>query len=173
MFVDFAVNKTGDILFTENNINYKPLNIKFNISKTISQKISFNIEEDSEDIHNSKDYLKVSFLIEKDSNTVPNLIYKDKDALAQLISLQLKDVLGELPYRIDNGSKLCLFKHENITPEILNYMKIYLESFLKKYLQNPNVTITPIIDYSNGYKQTVEIFIKNNNDLILQYKVER
>lgn len=173
MFVDFAINKTGDLLFSENNTNHSPLNIKFNISKTKNQKISFYIEEDLSNNDESKNSLKVSFLIEKNTNAFSALVHKDKEELTQLISLQLKDVLGELDYSKNNGSKLCLFKHENINDETIKYMKIYLESFLTKYLQNPQVKITPLIDYDNGYKQTVNISIKNNNDFILQHKMER
>jgi hypothetical protein len=57
-YVDFAINDTGDLLFAKRDDKYTSLSIKFNISKTKVQKISFLTEESDSTIHHSDNYLK-------------------------------------------------------------------------------------------------------------------
>lgn len=171
-YVDFAINDTGDLIFTERNDKYKSLNIKFNLSQTKAQRISFLTSESDSIVHSSDNYLKISFKIEDVENKMTSISYKDTDALVQLIAVQLKGTLGELPYRTDDGSELSTYKHQNINDTTLNNLKDYLESFLATYIYNPSVTVTPYIDYSNGYVQTVKIYIYSNSNFILDYVVE-
>lgn len=172
MYVDFAINSTGDLLFTKSDDNYKPLNIKFNISNTKVQKIMFSTNSNNEVKHQSDNYLKISFLLENIKNKSTAFNYKDKDALTQLITLQLKTPLGELPYRTEDGSKLILFKHQNINENVLDELQVYMQSFLSSYILDPVVIAKPIIDYTNGYKQTIELYVYDKNNLLLQYKIE-
>jgi hypothetical protein len=171
-YVDFAINDSGDLLFSKRDDKYKSLNIKFNISKTKVQKISFLTTTDGEVHHKSDNYLQLSFTIEDVDNKTTSIVYKDDTSLAQLISLQLKDTLGELSYRTDDGSKLSLYKHQNINKDTLRALESYLQTFLADYLYNPIVKATPVISYTNGYKQAVELFIYNDSNLLLQYKIE-
>jgi hypothetical protein len=172
MFVDFAVNNSGDLIFAKKDDKYKSLCLKFNLTKTKTQKISF-LTSDSTDVeHSSDNYLKLSFTIQNNDFKTTDVVFKDKEALIQLISLQLKTTEGELPYRTTDGSKLTTFRHQNINTRTLRNLESYLKTFLADYIYNPSVTATPVIDYNNGYKQAVELYIYSNNNLLLQYNVE-
>lgn len=172
MYVDFAVNNNGDIMFSECNTDYSTLNLKFTLSNTKTQKITFAIDKVQEVGHLSDDYMKISFMLKNNDKTFSTMVYKGDEALAQLIALQLKSTLGELLYRTDDGSKLSLFKHENINPTTLSILETYLTNYLQDYLYNPIVKATPNIDYKNGYKQVVELNIYNDENLLLQYNLE-
>lgn len=171
-YVDFAINDTGDLLFTKRDDKYKPFNIKFNIAKTKVQKISFLTSPFEETHHKSNDYLKVSFIIEDIENKTTSLVYKDTDVLTQLIAIQLNGTVGELPYRTDDGSKLSTYKHQNINKDFLSNLESYLTSFLSGYISSPVVKANANINYNNGYKQAVDIYIYNNSDLLLKHTLE-
>ena len=172
MYVDFAINNTGDLVFAKRDDKYKSLNIKFNLTKTKVQKISF-LTSPSDDVnHGSDNYLKISFMIENVENKTSSVVYKDTTAIAQLIAIQLKGTVGELPYRTDDGSKMSLFKHQNINDKNLRNLESYLETFLADYIFNPSVTAKPVLNFTNGYKQEVELYVYSNNNLVLQYKIE-
>lgn len=172
MYVDFAVNDTGDLIFEKQNSNYSSLSIKFNISDTKAQKIILNIEE-SEELPYIDNRLSVTFKIEDKKPSDTAAIYKDDVSTAQLIALKLKTTLGELPLRKEFGSKLSMFKHQNINDKTLRQIENIVESAVSDMIYNPTVVASPIIDTTNGYKQTIKIEIYNNNNLLLQYKVER
>jgi phage baseplate assembly protein W len=171
-YADFAINETGDLLFMNRNDKYTALKIKFNISQTKAQKISFLTEESNNILHNSDNYLKIMFDIEDAQSKTTILAYKDDDALSQLIAVVLNEAKGELPYRTDEGSELSTYKHKNINSVLLSNLENYLKSFLSSYLNNPSVTAKPNISYTNGYKQVVDIYVYNNNDLLLKYTLE-
>jgi hypothetical protein len=172
MYVDFAINENGDLVFEDSNQNYSHLHLKFNISKNNIQKVSFAIRKGERLIHSSDDYLKVSFFLKGNEQNIITKLYKDDDALIQLIKLQLKDNLGELAYRTEDGSLLNSFKHRNINEETLTELENYLTEFLSSYLFNPIVKVTPNINYINGYKQEILIDIYNNEDHLLSYTLE-
>ena len=48
-----------------------------------------------------------------------------------------------------------------------------MNHFLSNIITNPRVELTPIIDYKNGYKQTVQINIFAGNSFLLEYNIER
>lgn len=171
-YVDFAINDTGDLIFSSRNQSYTSCKIQFNISQTKVQRISFLTSESNTIYHKSDNYLQISFKIEDIEDKLTSVAYKDTDALIQLIAVQLKGTIGELPYRTTDGSKLSTYKHQNINDATLSSLESYLESFLKDYISNPSVTATPYIDYSNGYIQTVKLYIYSGSSLLLDYVLE-
>jgi hypothetical protein len=171
-YVDFAINDTGDLLFAKRDDKYTSLSIKFNISKTKVQKISFLTEESDSTIHHSDNYLKVIFNIENIANKTTAIVCKDNNSIVQLISIVLNESVGELAFRKKEGSELSVFKHKNIDKKTLSNLETYLESFLKDYLNNPSVSAKANINYSNGYKQVIDLYIYNDNDLLLKYTLE-
>lgn len=172
MYIDFKLNDTGDLLFMEKPDSLQPQKISFNLSKTKTQKITFNIYDAEEISHNSNRYLKVQFFINKSKPKIIAVTCNDKDEKIQLISLKLKTCLGDLPQRIDFGSKLSLYKHENINSKSLKSLETYLKSILDNDIDALSIQVNPIIDYENGYKQTVQIDIFSNEELLLNYKIE-
>lgn len=172
MYIDFKLNDTGDLLFMEKSDTLQHQKISFNLSKTKSQKITFNIYDSKEVFHNSNQYLKAQFIINKNKPKVIALTCNDKEEKIQLITLKLKTCLGDLPQRKDFGSKLSLYKHENINSKLLESLEIYLKSILDNDIAALSIQATPIIDYENGYKQTVQIDIFSNDELLLNYKIE-
>jgi hypothetical protein len=84
----------------------------------------------------------------------------------------LNESVGELAFRKKEGSELSVFKHKNIDKKTLSNLETYLESFLKDYLNNPSVSAKANINYSNGYKQVIDLYIYNDNDLLLKYTLE-
>ena len=172
MYVDFAINENGDLIFIDSNTSYSPLHFKFNITKTNTQKISFAIKRSTKVKHHNNNCQKISFLLKNNSQDLSTKLYKDRDALIQLIELQLKDTLGELPLRKEDGSLLSTYKHRNINDETLDSLQTYLTNFLTTYLNNPIVKVTPKITYINGYRQQVIIDIYNNEDYLLSYTLE-
>lgn len=170
MYVDFEIDNNGDLVFEEKkNTSQK---ISFNISNSSSQKVSFSLFNFSTSKHNSNNYLSVEFLIDRLKDKSLSKAVKGENALAQLIELKLKTTLGTLPERIDFGSKMSLFKHKNINEKSLNELKAYLLSLLKNDIPNLSIDVSPYINYSNGYDQTVKIDIYSSNKLLLNYKIE-
>ena len=173
MIVDLLLSETGDLLFSEQSEESKPQKISFNISKTKAQKVSMSFLDVETVKHSSNNYLKVNFFI---NNNKPKMIANtniDTDADILLIALKLKTALGELPERQDFGSKMAMFKHNNITAVNLKTLEIYLKQLLKEDIAAVNVKATPIIDFDNGYKQTVKVEIYSDSNLLLDYKIER
>lgn len=173
MLLDLALTNTGDILFQEKDENNQPQKIIFNYSKTCSQKISFNIYDVESTKHDSNNYLKVDFFIDKNNPKSMAVTYSDSEAKAQLITLKLKTCLGELPERSNFGSKLSSFRHQNINDTNLKSLEKYLESILSNDISNVSVKADVYIDYNNGYKQTVNLSIFSDDSILLQYKIER
>lgn len=172
MYVDFEIDDSGDLIFSEKN-NNKPQKFSFNLTKTKTQKIAINFIDFSTVPHNSNNYLKIEFFIDnnKDKN-IANIITND-NALAQLIILKLKTTIGTLPERLKFGSKLSTFKHQNLDDSSLKNLKVYLTAALSNDVPNVSVEVSPFIDYNNCYKQTVNIAVYSSNKLLLEYKVER
>lgn len=173
MIVDLALNDSGDLLFTEKTDDLLPQRIAFNFSDTNTQKVSFAFTDVSEVIHNSNNYLRIEFMINKDESKMKAVIHTEEDALVQLINLKLNTCLGDLPQRLTFGSKLSLFKHENINSSILIQMEKYIQAILSEYIYGIKVKAIPVISYDNGYKQVVEISIYNDSELLLTYDIER
>lgn len=171
MYVDLAINSTGDLLFQEQNSNYKSLKVSFSLSNTKAQKISFNIEDSNKII--SANALRVNFNIENKKPKDSAVIYKDNVAKAQLIALKLKTTLGDLPMRQDFGSKISMFRHQNINNKNLSNLETLVAKTLEGMIYNPKVIATPIIDMQNGYTQIVKLEVYSNNNLLLEYKMER
>lgn len=172
MYVDFQIDDSGDLLFTEKN-NNKPQKVSFNLTHTRTQKIAINLFDCETINHKNNNYLKVEFFIDNDKpKNIANIVTGD-DSLAQLITLKLKTTLGTLPERLTFGSKLSTFKHQNLDDSSLKNLRVYLTSILENDIPNVNVDVQPFIDYNNGYKQTVNIAVYNSNKLLLEYKVER
>lgn len=172
MYADFSMTDTGDILITEDNPN-KELKISFLYSKNKGQKISFYIRGLASEKNIDNRTLKVSFDIFNKTNEIKFKTKKGIEELGQYIYIQLKDTLGEIEEDSEDGSQLSYFIHENINESSLKALKIYLENFLSNIITNPRVELTPIIDYKNGYKQTVQINIFAGNSFLLEYNIER
>lgn len=173
MNVDLSINETGDLLFMEKPDSLQPQKISFSLSHSKAQKISINFYDVETVKHNSNNYLKIEFFIDKSK---PNIIAStcvDEESLRQLIALKIKTCLGELPERSDFGSKLTLFRHESITDSILKSLEKYLEAILANDILAVSVQATPEVDYNNGYKQSININIFSNEKLLLDYKLER
>lgn len=172
MYVDFEIDDSGDLLFSEKS-NNKPQKISFNLTDTKTQKIAINFFDCQPVSHKNNNYLKVEFFIDNDKpKSIANIVTED-NALAQLITLKLKTTLGTLPQRLNFGSKLSTFKHQNLDESSLKTLRVYLNSILQNDIPNVNVDVQPYIDYKNGYKQTVNIAVYSSNKLLLEYKVER
>lgn len=171
MYTDFEINDTGDLIFKEDDNFNKSIKISFFYSKFKGQKIRFSTRGfPDKQIENA---IKVSFTIDSNKDVVKINTVKDLDELSQFLYIQLKDVLGEDSIRENDGSKLSMFRHDEINETNLKILKIYLQNFLSQYLTNPIVNLTPIIDYQNGYKQAVQIQIYSGNNLLLEYNLER
>lgn len=173
MYVDLTLSETGDLSFEEKPVDLQPQKIKFNLSNTKAQKICFAFQNIETVKHNSNNYLKVEFVIDKSKPNIIASICSDDIAKAQLITLKLKTCLGDLPERLSFGAKLSSFKHENINSSTLISLEKYLESILADDIFAVSVKATPVIDYNNGYKQTVQLDIFSNQQLLLDYKIER
>lgn len=170
--IDFAITKNGDLLFQEQEKSSNPLMIKFSLSKTKALRVNFDLM-DFLPIKESDTALKLSFNVERKRANKTVTIYKDNEAKAQMIELNLKTVLGELPLRNNFGSSLSIVKHNNIDERSLSLVKRIILNVVSKYLYDPKVEVEPIIDYANGYKQTVQAVIYEKEKVILSYKVER
>lgn len=172
MFVDFAIDSSGDLTFKEqDNIN-SSLKIGFFLSSTSANKIVFDFA-DFTPITPSKNALKVEFeIVKRTANKTANTL-KDMDALTQLLSLKLKTTLGELPLRQTFGSKVSLLKHKEINQINLQMLENYIEECISDIVPNAVVEATPYIDYNNGYKQTILIKIYSAERILLDYIIER
>lgn len=174
MYVDFKVSDTGDLIFQEQSKNFNPLCIKFNISKTKVQKIQFDLIQDFYVENKIPDTAqKVTFFIDKNPSKYSAEILVGDNAFNQLIMLKLKTVLGELPERKDFGSTLSTLRHKNIDDKNLSLLEKITESTLEGIIRNPTVKAEPFIDYSNGYNQTVKLYIYNDSNLLMDYVLER
>lgn len=172
MIADFAISKTGDLIFKSNDITSNSLKISFSLSNTKAMKVSFDLME-FEPIPLSSNALKVTFDLVKKTADKSVSILKEDTALSQLLTLKLKTTLGELPLRQDFGSKISLLRHKEINDANLKLLENYIKSCISDIVKNPEVKAIPYIDYSNGYIQTVIIRVYNNNKNVLEYILER
>ena len=145
MYADFLIDDNGDLVIQECIKEVKSQKVSFYFSKYKSQKINFFIQNETHDNVKNNSTLKLSFEVNKKNNEIKAIVCKKLDADAQLLRIQLNTVLNELPYRKEEGSKICLFRHMNIDNQNLQLLKTYLTSFLQDYLINPSIKITPII----------------------------
>ena len=169
MFVDFKIDDTGDLIFQEQSKNFNPLSIKFNISKTKTQKIQFDLSSNYFEQKKSNNSQKITFFINNKPNKYSAEIVVGDNSLNQLMFLKLNTVLGELPNRSDFGSTLSTLRHKNIDDKNLSLLEKITESTLKDIIRNPSVKAKPFIDYSDGYNQVVKLEIFNNSNLLLEY----
>ena len=172
MIADFAISKTGDLIFKSNDITSNSLKISFSLSNTKAMKVSFDMIE-FEPVPVSKNALKVYFDLVKKTADKSATILKEEAALSQLLTLKLRTSLGELPLRQEFGSKISLLRHKEINYANLNLLENYIKSCISDIVRNPTVKASPYIDYSNGYNQTVIIRIYDNNKNVLDYILER
>lgn len=172
MYVDLELSETGDLLFMEKPEELQPQKITFNLSNTSAQKLSINFYDVEKVKHNSNNYLKVEFFIKKSSSNTIAMTCTNQKEKVQLIILKLKACLGELPERSSFGSKLSSYKHQNINDKTLKELETYLESILEKDIPAVTVKAVPFIDY-DIYKQSVVISVFSNQNLLLDYKIER
>lgn len=171
MIADFAISKSGDLLFQEQDINNTSLKVSFALSNTKAMKIVFDFSEF--DVNTpSENALKVSFdLVKKTANKSVQIV-KEDDMIAQLLTLKLKTTLGELPLRENFGSKVSLMKHQEINKANLDKLAQYVKTCIEDIITNPTVIAKPYINYSNGYKQTVILNIYGDNKSLLDYIIE-
>lgn len=172
MVVDFAVSKSGDLLFQEQDINSTSLKVSFAFSKTKATKIVFDFSEFELNTPSSN-ALRLSFdLVKKTANKSVHIL-KEDDMIGQLLTLKLKTSLGELPLRKNFGSELSLMRHKEINSTNLDTLSTYVEDCIKDIIKNPTVEAMPYIDYNNGYKQTVILKIYGDDKNLLNYIIER
>ena len=166
MYVDLAINETGDLLFEEKpKISFPTQKIQFNLSKNSrAVKINFALSCESQPIQ-SNNSLKISFNIQE-SNQIIASTCKNNELIAQMIRNILQTDLYELPERQDFGSKANSYKHMNINGENIKNFKSYLSSVLSNYILNPEIEIYPTINETNGYMQTLHVDVYSNNSLI-------
>lgn len=172
MLVDFAVDRSGDLIFQEQDITSNSLKVSFAFSKTKATKIVFDFIE-CETTEPSDHALKVSFdLVKKTANKTVS-VHKDQEAIEQLLTLRLKTTLGELPLRKNFGSKLSLLKHKEINDNNLKALEHYILDAVSDVISNPKVEAVPYINYNNGYQQTILVKIYDSRRQVLHYVVER
>lgn len=172
MFGDFEISKNGDLLFQKIETENTSLRLKFTLTRTNALKIGFDLEE-FELQTPSENALKISFDIKRKTANEAACIVRGRDADAQLISIKLRTVLGELPQRKEIGSKLASLMHKEINETTLRLVEDYVKECISDIVQNPTVTATPYISYNNGYSQTVKVEIHDDTDNLLTYILER
>ena len=171
MIADFAVSKSGDLLFQEQDINSTSLKVSFVLSSTNATKIVFDLSEFKLNTP-SRNALKVSFdLVKKTANKSVHIV-KEDEMIAQLLTLKLKTSLGELPLRQKFGSEMSLMKHKEINKANLDKLAQYVKSCIEDIISNPIVEAKPYINYNNGYSQTVILNIYGDNKTLLKYIIE-
>lgn len=169
MYTDLKLNSNGDLIFNEIDNSYRKQKILFNITDTKTQKIKFNFYNCTGATHRSNNYLKVDFEIKKDVIKYVATTLKDNEAKSQLIAIKLQTVFGELPKRNEFGSELSKFKHLNINDSNINKISSHLYELLKDDVDNLTIHIEPYIQYTNKYRQALNIYIYSKNDLLLNY----
>lgn len=168
MLADFKISKTGDLIFQSNDIENNKIKVSFVLSNTNACKVYFDFNEFST-VEPSPHALKVQFnLVEKTANK-SIILLKEDEARQQLLLLKLKTTLGELPLRSDFGSKISLMRHKEINSTNLRKLEEHIKEAISDIVSEPTVTATAYIDYSNGYNQTVQVRIFDNNKNVLSY----
>ena len=171
MIADFAISKSGDLLFQEQDVNSTSLKVSFVLSNTNATKIVFDLSEFELNTP-SRNALKVSFdLVKKTANKSVHIV-KEDEMIAQLLTLKLKTSLGELPLRQKFGSEISLMKHQEINKANLDKLAQYVKSCIEDIISNPIVEAKPYINYNNGYSQTVILNIYGDNKTLLKYIIE-
>lgn len=173
MIADLSLTSTGDLILKDKPESIKKQKITFNLSKTNCQKININFINVENAQHNSNNYLKIDFMFNDDKQKIIADTAIDTEALIQLLKINLNTVIGELPERKSFGSKLTLFRHANINDNTLGDLERYTEKVLSEYLNNVKVKAKPIISYTNGYKQTVNLDVYSNDHIIFNFQIER
>ena len=171
MIADFAISKSGDLLFQEQDINSSSLKISFVLSNTNATKIVFNFSEFALNTP-SNNALKISFDLAKKTANKTVYIVKEDEMIAQMLTLKLKTSLGELPYRKNFGSEISLMKHKEINKVNLDKLAQYVKTCIEDIVSNVSVEAKAYIDYNNGYNQTVILYIYGDNKELLNYVIE-
>lgn len=171
MIADFAISKSGDLLFQEQDINSTSLKVSFTLSQTKAYKVIFDFSEFNLNTP-SKNALRLSFdLVKKTANKSVQIV-KEDEMIAQMLALKLKTSLGELPLREEFGSNISLMKHQEINKANLDKLAQYVKTCIEDIIANPTVEAKPYISYNNGYIQTVILNIYGDDKNLLNYIIE-
>lgn len=168
MLADLEINSTGDLLFTSRDVKTFRQKVRINICATKAQRIKFHVEQNTNE--NKIHGFKASFMLKDPEIGKFANVVKGEAVKAQLARLSLKICKGELKERPEIGSSLLTFSHKNINERNLKMLKVILEKELKEFIDNPEITIKPFISTVNGYRQGVNITVKDNSNIILEYK---
>lgn len=172
MFGDFEVSNTGDLLFKTQTTENVSLRLKFALTNTAVQKLSFDLEE-FDTATPTEDALRVSFDIKKKIANMTASFLRERRATGQLATLKLKTAVGELPRRKEFGSMLAKISHKEINDANLKLIESYVLDCISDIVSNPSVSVTPDIAYTNGYTQGVKIVIYDNSSMLATYVLER
>lgn len=163
------LTETGDLLFTTNKRQSNKINLTFAISENLIN-LNFFLKGCSEIIPTSGIVLGFE-LNDIKTNTKKAKMIENLPAYRQACLIRIKTSLGQLPERINIGSKIetkmhdFLFKEETKT-QVMSMAK----EAIKDILPNATVTVTAIAKHTiNGYKQCFNIKIYDEDLMILNY----
>lgn len=167
---DFALSQSGDLIFIEKQ-NTRPLfKLSFTTAKTL--KLIFDVS-DFDPISNNSNGIKISLNVKDLDNNKRAMILYDTNAKTQLLRIKLNTALGELPQRLDIGSKLDLVRHKPLyDPKTLSLAQSYIKEAIVDLFPNAEVRVTASVDKTNGYAQQLNIYIFDNDLLIFRYSLK-
>lgn len=169
MIVDFAVSQQGDLLFHKQDKSNTRFKASFVISKTKALKVIMDFNGFENNFDDSSNKFKASFDIDHKIYDKSANIIKEEDALTQLLMLQLKTSLGEIPNRSKVGSKLSLMRHAEIDKSNLLKIKSYVLEAIKDNIPNAIVDVYVEINNSENYREDIAVKIYNKDQLLLKY----
>lgn len=170
--MDFLITPSGDLAFSEVTKETQRLEISFYNSKTKAVRINFDIDTYSYDMP-KKDTLVINFDIRKIKNNKRAMMVSDDAYLMQQILMRLKTNLGELPERLEIGSKIETVMHKNLQEKSTQkQVEQIVSNAIKDLLYNYSVKAVPIIQKDNDYRQIMNVMIYENNELIFTYEME-
>lgn len=172
MLVDFKLDNSGDLVFQEQDSTSNILKLSFALTKTKVLKLVMDFEQDKKSFV-GENAVKISFETIRTTANKSVAVIRDDEAIAQLIKMKLKTVLGELPLNKEFGSKITLLKHKDITDKNLKALENYILECISEFTSGAKVKAYPYINYDKGYTQTIMVNVYSFDKKILQYALER
>lgn len=167
---DLAITSKGDLIFEQTKKQKTPFKLKFFIGNSKALNLHFSIE-DTKPLKKPKNGLCISFDLKNNRYNKRAILYSNKEALLQAIRIRLQTTIGDTESNI--GSKLELIKHERMyDAKTLEQAKKFTYEAIQDILPNAKIIVSPIINKSKTYEQKLNIFIYDQEDLILKYDLK-
>lgn len=167
--IDFQINDKGDLVIEEA-MPTSIFKLDFRISENSDFKLMFHIGEQRDFVSDAQ--FKISFDIGKEEKRSKIETVQDEEMKIQKIRMALMTERGELSSFARFGSRLFLFKNDNLfSDETMRRIEDSVKESIAHISKDAVVKAKPEIGTGNFYAQTVGVYIYENSRLIYRFRL--